>query len=361
MLAPGVVHLNHGSFGAVPRVVFEAATAIRAKLEAAPMRYYVLHWQTELDWARAKVAAFVNAPAPRFAFVPSATAGVAIALASTPLAAGDRILVTNHGYNAVRMQVERLAAGRGLEIHTVPIELPFDADAFVDAVAKAITPRTRLAILDHITSPTALRLPLERLVPLFRGIPTLVDGAHAPGQIDLDVTAIGATYYTGNHHKWLCAPKSSGFLVAAEGAPIVPVVPSHAWGDNRMHAELDWSGTHDPAPHLVTPLAIDVVGAPDVRARNHALALEMRRRLCDALGARILAPDDAIGTMATIAITTPAPPYEIEKQLLREGWEVPVIGWVGGPFLRVSAHLYNDADEVDRLAAKLVALGVRGR
>lgn len=367
MLDPAVVHLNHGSFGAVLRSTFEAAEAWRRRLEAAPMRWFVLDWQAELDRARAALAAFLRAPTERLVFVPSATTAVAIALHSAGLAPGDRVLATNHGYRAVGNQLHR----HRLAVHEVEVPLPFDADAFVDRVARAITPATRLAVLDHITSPTALRLPLERVLPLLaaRGIPVIVDGAHAPGQIDLDVGALlaaGATWYAGNNHKWLCAPKGSGFLAAADGAPVVPVVTSHGatagYGPaNRLHAELDWSGSHDPAPHLAVPHAIAALDWPATFAHNHALARTVRDRLCAALGAHALAGDDATAMMAAIPITTPGPPLAIQAQLLRDGWEVPIIETPRGPLVRVSAHLYNTADQGDALAAKLLDLGVRGR
>lgn len=376
MLDPGVLHLNHGSFGGVLRTVFDAAHHWRRKLEASPMRWYVLEWQAEVDLARAALATFLRAAEQRTSFVTNATTGVAIALASSNLTAGDRILVTTHGYRAVRNQLERLAATRGLEIYQINIPLPFDADAFVEKVERAITPRTHLAVIDHITSPTALRLPLERVLPILaeHRVPTLVDGAHAPGQVPLDVSALidlGATWYTGNNHKWLCAPKGSGFIVAADDAPVVPAITSHGaspeYGPpNRLHAELDWAGTYDPCAHLATPVAIDAVGAegggwPAIFARNHALALEMRDRLCDALGAAKLCPDEAIGTMAAVPVMLPDEPLVVERQLLREGFEVPVVDFPGGSLVRVSAHLYNTIADVDTLANKLLALGVRGR
>ena len=358
MLDPAVVHLNHGSFGACLRTVFDAAQAWRAKLEASPMRWLVLEWQAELDRARAALAAFVGAPAERLVFVQSSTHAVAIALHSAKLAPGDRVLTTTHCYRAVRNQLDRL----GVALHVIELALPFDPDAFVDAIAKA--PPCKLAVLDHITSPTALRLPLERVLPLLhaRGTQTIVDGAHAPGQIALDIGALGATWYAGNNHKWLCAPKGSGFLVA--NAPTSPLVTSHGasaeYGPpNRLHAELDWSGTYDPAPHLVVPLAIDNIDWPAALARNHALAIEMRRRLCDALGARVLAPDDSLACMAAVPITVDNP-LALEKHLLESGWEVPIVDFAGG-LVRVSAHLYNHAEQADALARELLALGVRGR
>ena len=372
-LDPAIMHLNHGSYGGCLRSVTAAATAWRDRLEAAPMVFMGLEWQPALDRARAELAAFVGAPAGRLVFVPSSTTGVAIALNSVELAAGDDILTIDQAYRACMNQLRRLAAARGATITAVEVPMPFDAGALIDAVARAITPRTRLALFDHIVSPTALRLPVEALVGLARarGIPVVIDGAHAPGQIALDVSAIGATWYVGNCHKWLCSPKASGFLVVAEGAPARPVVTSHGasaeYGPpNRLHAELDWSGTHDPSAHLAVPAAIAAVAAegggwPAIYRRNHALVCELQRRLTDGLAAPPLAPDDALGCMAAIPIRLPAgtTPLALQERLLRDGWEIPIVDFPGGPLIRVSAHLYNHAGEADLLAAKLHALGVR--
>jgi isopenicillin-N epimerase len=381
-LAPDVVHLNHGSYGGCPRAVIDAATALRARLEAAPMRFFVLDWQTELDRARAALAAFVGAPHDRFVFVPNATTAIATALASAQVGAGDELVTTDHAYRACKNQLARLVATRGARVVTVPIGLPYDPDALVAGVAAAITPRTRLVLLDHVTSPTGLRVPVERIVPALaaRGIAVLIDGAHAPGQLALDVAALfalGVTWYAGNNHKWLCAPKGSGFLVAAPGAPeLHPLVTSHGaspeYGPpNRLHAELDWAGTHDPTPHLVVPTALATIAAlgggwPAVIARNHALAVELRRRLVDALGGgarHVLAPDDALGAMAAVPIALPAgaTPLAVQARLLADGWEVPIVDFASGPLVRVSAHLYNHAGQAHELAAKLRSLGVQLR
>lgn len=378
-LDPGVVHLNHGSFGGCPRAVIDAAAAWRARMEAAPMRFFVLDWQLALDRARAALAAFVHAPADRLAFVPSATTGVALALASARLGTGDDIVTTDHAYRACKNQLVRLAAARGAGVVVAELPWPFDADAAAAAIIAALTPRTRLVVLDHVTSPTALRLPIERVVPALaaRGIAVVIDGAHAPGQLALDVGALfalGVTWYVGNCHKWLCAPKGSGFVAIAPGAPAVqPLVTSHGasadYGPaNRLHAELDWPGTHDPAPYLAVADAIACVGElggswPATIARDHALAIELRGRLIDALGGdprRTLAPDDALGAMAAVAIALPpgVAPKALEQRLLVDGWEVPIVDFARGPLVRVSAHLYNDAAQADALAAKLRALGV---
>jgi isopenicillin-N epimerase len=376
-LDPAVVHLNHGAFGGCPRAVLDAAAAIRARVEASPMRFFVLDWQRELDAARAALAAFVRAPDDRLVFVPNATTGVALALAAAApgLGADDEIVTTDHAYRACRNQLARLAEARGARLVVVPIALPFDPDAATAAITAAITPRTRLAVLDHVTSPTALVLPLERIVPALAaaGVQIVIDGAHAPGQLDLDVgalLALGVTWYAGNNHKWLCAPKSSGFLVTTTA--LQPLVTSHGasveYGPpNRLHAELDWTGTADPSAHLAVPTAIAEVGRlgggwPNAIARNHALAVDMRRALVEA-GATVIAPESSLGSMAAVPIETPRPPLELQRQLLEAGWEVPIVPWPApaGPLLRLSAHLYNSLDDVTRLVPTLRALGVRFR
>lgn len=373
-LDPAIRHLNHGSYGGCLRSVTAAAATWRARLEAAPMQFMVLDWQHALDHARARLAAFVHAPAERLVFVPATTTGVAIALASCEIAAGDELLTTDHAYRACMNQLVRLADARGARITIAPVPVPFDAEAMIESVRRAITPRTKLALLDHITSPTALCLPMAPLIALCRarGIATVVDGAHVPGQLPLDVAALGATYYIGNNHKWLCAPKGSGFLVVDPDAPARPVVTSHgaspAYGPaNRLHAELDWSGTHDPCAHLAVPTALDAVAAegggwPAIYARNHALVLALRDHFIDAMpgAATRFAPDDALGTMASIPIALPAAiaPFDLQCQLLRDGWEIPIVEFPTGTFVRLSAHLYNDVSDASALATKLRSLGV---
>ena len=375
-LDPAIVHLNHGSYGGIPRAVLEASIALHARLEAAPMKFLVLDWQDELDRARAALAAFLHAPAEQLVFLPNATTGVATALGSLALEPGDELVTTAHAYRACKNQLLRVAGARGARVVTVPVPLPFDPDALVAALTAAITPRTKLVLLDHITSPTALVLPLERIAGAFaaRGIPVLVDGAHAPGQLELDLGALlaaGVTWYTGNNHKWLCAPKGTGFLVTTR--PVQPVVTSHGaspeYGPpNRLHAELDWMGTYDPVPHLCVPIAIAEVarlggGWPQIVTRNHALAIDLRARLIAALGGdarHVLAPESSLGTMAAVPIALPPgiAPLQLEHRLLRDGWEVPIVDFAGGPLVRVSAHLYNASGDADRLGAKLRGLGV---
>jgi isopenicillin-N epimerase len=369
-LAPEIVHLNHGSYGGCPRAALAAAAGWRMRLEAAPMRFMVRDWQVELDRARAVLAAFVHAPAGQLVFLPNATTAVATAIMAARIEPGDELLTTDQAYRACKNQLVRIANARGARVAIAPLPWPFDPDAAVDAIARAVTPRTRLALLDHITSPTACILPLERILPHLRGMQVVVDGAHAPGQLDLDIAALlaaGVTWYAGNNHKWLCAPKGTGFLVST--TPLTPLVTSHGaspeYGPpNRLHAELDWMGTHDPAPHYAVPSAIQCVadlggGWPAVRAHNHELVLELVGRL----GGSPLAPTGSIGSMAAFPIELPPGMTRgsLETTLLGDGWEVPVVETPRGPLLRISAHLYNHPAEGDALAAKLHALGVRPR
>jgi isopenicillin-N epimerase len=369
ILDPDVVHLNHGSYGGCPRAVVDTAAALRLRLEASPMRFFVLDWQRELDAARAALAAFVRAPDDRLVFTPNATTACALALGAAELAAGDEIVITDHAYRAVKNQVVRLAEARGARVAIARLALPFDPDQAVAALAAARTPNTRLLVIDHITSPTGIVLPLERIVAAYAGTQILVDGAHAPGQIALDIAALGVTWYAGNNHKWLCAPKGSGFLYTS--TPLRPAITSHGaspeYGPpNRLHAELDWAGSHDPAAHLAVPVAIAAIEQlagswSAARAHNHALVLELRDRVIAGLGATQLAPDTSLGAMAAIPIALPAgtTPLAMTQQLLRDGWEVPIVDWHAGPLVRVSAHLYNTAAQGDALAAKLRALGIR--
>ncbi|MFT3699519.1 MAG: aminotransferase class V-fold PLP-dependent enzyme [Kofleriaceae bacterium] len=351
-LSPDVVHLNHGSYGGCTREMLAYADRIRTRLEAAPMKFFVLEWQGLIDEARAAVAGFVNAPVDHTVFVPNATTGVAIAIHSCGIHPGDEVVTTNHCYRAVKNQLIRT----GAHVRVVDIPLPFEPDAFAPAILAAITPATKLVVLDHITSPTALVFPIERVIPALvdRGIQVVIDGAHAPGQIDLDLTKLGATFYAGNHHKWLCAPKASGFLV---GAGAKPLVTSHGaspeYGPpNRLHAELDWQGTHDPTSQLCAPLFTQQTR--EVRQRNHALAIAF----AEALGGTPIAPATSLGTMVAMPVRLQGDPVAMRDRLVADNFEVMIVPWPGQPLLRVSTHLYNSLTDVPRLAAKLTQLGL---
>ncbi|HUK62114.1 MAG TPA: aminotransferase class V-fold PLP-dependent enzyme, partial [Dongiaceae bacterium] len=262
-LDPGVVFLNHGSFGACPSAVLEHQSALRAELEAEPVRFLSRELDGRLDVARAALAKFLGADADELAFVTNATSGVNAVLRSRAWSAGDELLATDHTYRACRNALDYVAATSGACVVVAPLPFPLESpDEVVNAVMAKVTPRTRLALLDHVTSPTGLVLPLERMVTELsaRGVETLVDGAHAPGMVPLDLTALGATYYSGNCHKWLCAPKGSAFLWIRRDrqTDVRPLTISHGAtnvqpGRTRFRMEFDWTGTSDPTAWLTVP------------------------------------------------------------------------------------------------------------
>lgn len=232
VLDPEVVFLNHGSFGATPRDVLGEQARVRQELEAEPLRFFDRHYLEEIDRSRMELAVFVGADPEGLAFVVNATTGVNTVLQSLRLDAGDEILVTDHEYNACRNAVDAVAERCGAEVVVAPIPFPLTGEEDVlESILNRVTHRTRVLLVDHVTSQTGLVLPIQRLVDEVQacGVDVLVDGAHAPGMVDLDLEAIGAAYYTGNCHKWVCAPKGAAFLSVREDRrdEVRPLVISH--------------------------------------------------------------------------------------------------------------------------------------
>src|SRR5215470_4353547 len=381
-LDQSVTFLNHGSFGACPRAVLEEQSRLRDRMEAEPVRFLSRELEGLLDTARAALGAFVGAPADDLAFVPNATTGVNTVLRSLDLAPGDEVVATDHTYNACRnaLNAAGLRAGTRIVVATLPFPVA-RPEQVVEAVLARVGPRTRLALVDHVTSPTGLVLPIERLVGELaaRGVDALVDGAHAPGMVPLDLRGLGAAYYTGNCHKWICAPKGSGFLYVRRDrqAGVRPLVISHGANSprvdrSRFRLEFDWVGTTDPTAYLTVPEAIRYMGSllpggwPALMAHNRATALAARDRLCAALGVPPPAPDSMIGSLAALPVPEGFPPAGVdgEKDPLhlalfdRFRLELPVFTWaaLACRILRVSAQLYNSAADYERLAEALVAL-----
>ena len=385
-LDPAVTFLNHGSFGATPRAVLEAQTKWRARMEADPVRFLAQELEGHLDAARSELATFLGAHGDDLAFMPNATAGTNTVLASLRFAAGDELLVTDHSYNAAKNALEAVAARWGAR--PVVVEVPFPGTTPNDVrerVLAAVTPRTRLALVDHVTSPTALVFPVAELIGELsaRGIQTLVDGAHAPGMLELDIASLGADYYAGNCHKWVCAPKGSGFLwVRPERqAQVRPLAISHGANSprtdrSRFRLEMDWTGTADPSAYLAVADAIrfgaSLVpgGWDELRHRNRALALGARDRLCAALEIDPPAPDEMIGSMASVPLPFETGPGAVQgvdladplhDLLLDEhGIQVVTTPWPQRPaglawrrLVRISAAPYNSPDDYQRLAEVL--------
>jgi len=379
-LDPGIAFLNHGSFGACPIPVLEAQAQIRERMERQPVRFFVRELEDLLDTARTDLARFIGADPEGLAFVANATTGANAILRSLKFQRGDELLTTNHAYNACRNALELAASSNGARV--LVAQLPFPIRSPEEAIASVInqlTTRTRLALIDHVTSPTALILPIAQLVAeLDRvGVDTLVDGAHAPGMLALDVKSIGAAYYVGNCHKWLCAPKGAGFLCLREDkrGSIRPLTISHGANSprsdrSRFRLEFDWTGTDDPSPYLCVPEAIRFMGSllpggwPELMSRNRAMALRGRDALCRALRVPAPAPDGMLGSMAALPIWdgSPEPPSSslyadpLQTELLKKpGIEIPLVPWPAPPkrLVRISAQLYNHDAQYELLANAL--------
>lgn len=369
-LEPGVVFLNHGSFGSCPLPVLEAQQRWRERMEREPVRFFVRDLEPALDAARAALGRFLGAQPGSLALVPNATAGVNAVLRSLEFQPGDELLTTDHAYNACRATLEYLARRSGARVVVASVPFPVRSPAQVtEAILAAVTPRTRLALIDHVTSPTALVFPIAEIVAQLP-VPVFVDGAHAPGMVPLDIEALGADWYTGNCHKWICAPKGAGFLWVHprhQGATH-PVSISHGFNTTRADRarfllEFDWTGTADPTAVLCIPDALAFLQqTPDWMRRNHDLAVAGRRILCEALAVPPPAPEEMLGCMASVplperALDEPAGRYgeALQDRLVARGIQVPIVPWPrpGKRLVRISAQLYNTPDDYRRLAAVL--------
>lgn len=364
-LDPTYTFLNHGSFGAVPRAIREAFIAVQDRIESRPIEFIDRRIQELILPARERVAAFLGIAPDSFGFVTNATEGVNAVLRSLDFRPGDEMLTTSHVYNAVRNAMKYRGRQTGAVYVEVPVPLPINRpQEIVDALVAAMNPRTRLVVVDHVTSPTALVFPVEQLARecRARNIELLVDGAHVPGMLDVDVDAIGCTYWTGNLHKWPCAPKGSAVLwVAPERrADIHPVTISH-FLDQGFVREFDWQGTRDLAAWAVSGQAIDFMGQfgwDKVRAHNRQMAAWANRLWCERWDVEPISPADhsMLGFMATVPLPAEIParyatPMDFQKALYAEDRiEVPIIDFGGRWHARASAQVYNRAEEYERLA-----------
>ncbi|MDZ7960757.1 MAG: aminotransferase class V-fold PLP-dependent enzyme [Aulosira sp. DedQUE10] len=374
-LDPEVTFLNHGSFGACPKAVLSIQQKLRSQLEQEPIRFFGREWELLIDNAKSKLAEFVGADIQDLVFVNNATTGVNSVLRSLCFSAEDEILTTNHEYNACRNALDFIASRTGARIVIAKIPFPIDSpQQIIAAVMERVTPKTRLALLDHITSQTGLIFPLQQLVKELqqRGVDTLVDGAHAPGMIALKLREIGATYYTGNCHKWLCAPKGAAFLYVQRDkqSAIRPLTISHGANSprtdkTRFQLEFDWTGTDDPTAYMCIPDAIAFMGSllpggwSELRQRNHQLVLEARQLLCQSLEVLPPCPEEMIGSMAVVPMPTELENrhfMSVHDELFDQfGIQVQVVPWQESPrlLLRISAQIYNMLEQYAYLAKAL--------
>ena len=372
-LDPEVAYLNHGSYGACPRVVLDRQAALRTELEREPVDFLTRQLPARLAEARRAIAPFVGADPDDLAFVANATSGVNAVLRSLPIQPGDELLTTDHVYGACGKALRYAAARAGAEVRVAAVPFPLEhEDQAVLPVLAAVTPRTRLALLDHVTSVTGLVFPLPRLVQELhaRGVPSLVDGAHALGILPLDLNAIGADYYTANAHKWLCAPKGAAILhVRRERqAGLHPLVISHGYAPaGAFRDEFDWTGTADPTAWLCIPECIRFLGTllpggwPELMARNRALALEAREMLSSVVGAPPPCPPSWLGALASLPLPSGAPGSPaarldadgLSAWFRERGIETWLHPWANGRVIRVSAQLYNSREQFAALAQML--------
>lgn len=384
LLDPDLVFLNHGSFGACPKPVFERYQQWQRELERNPVAFLGRRSAALLRAARERLAGFVGAAADDLAFVPNATTGVNIIARSLALAPGDEILTTDQEYGACDATWRVVCQAGGAVLRRVAVPLPFEPERFVPNLMAAVTPRTRLIFTSHIVSTTALVFPVAELCAQARaaGIPTLIDGAHAPGQVDLDLAAIGADFYTGNAHKWLCAPKGAAFLHVRREHQAALAGGIVSWGyladelaagggghtgfdayvgTTPLERRLQWQGTRDIAAFLSVPAAIDFLAAhdwPRQRARCHEAALQTQQAVLARNGLSPIAGDASFAQMVPIPVRC-SDGEALRRHLFEQHRiEVPVTQHGGRHFVRVSVQAYTTQAELDALLRALAQAGV---
>jgi isopenicillin-N epimerase len=384
-LDPEVIYLNHGSFGACPISVLEFQSNLRRQMERNPMKFFVRELEDLLEEALKVLGAFLHCDREGLTFIPNATTAVNTILRSLNFKPGDEILITNHEYNACRNVVEFVANSAGASV--VIVDLPFpiaSPQQIIAAVLEKVSPKTKLALLDHVTSQTGLVFPIQQLVSALNnlGIDTLVDGAHAPGMLPLNLNEINAAYYTGNCHKWMCAPKGAAFLSVRRDRQqmIRPLSISHGANSprkdkSRFYLEFSWTGTDDFTAYLSLPAAIHFLGSLlpggwwELMEKNNQLAIAARKIICQTLDLPLPCPDTMLGALASIplperllkvASTSGNREYlDPLQQFLSEQMaiEVPIITFNLGDrsqkLLRISAQIYNTQEQYQYLAASL--------
>ena len=381
-LEPEGVYLNHGTVGVTPLAVMRARAALLDEIERHPSRFMIRELMSlgmsappeapRLRAAADRVATFLGARGDDLVFVDNASSGVNAVLRSIDFGPGDEILIPDHAYGGVMRAAVFIARARDAMVHLV--ELPFpadDASAFVDAIERAITPRTRLALLDHVSSETALVMPLAAMAAACRarGVPVLVDGAHAPGAIEVDIESLGVDWYAANLHKWCFAPRSCGVLWAApeRRTGLHPGVISWGITNDNWLQEFDWTGTRDPSPWLAAPAALDfmqgVLGVDAMRTNNHRLAWQSAQRLAERWGQRWTTPESMVGCMVSVPLPERLGAGEVanaqrlrDALLFEHGIEAPVIARSGALWARLSMQVYNDESDIERLEKAVDAL-----
>jgi isopenicillin-N epimerase len=373
LLDPRCVYLNHGTVGAPPRRVLARQQALRDEMERQPSRFLLrelnLHhpapWrsQSRLREASDRVAAFVGARPEDVVFVPNVTTGLNAVLRSVALGPGDEVVMSDLAYGAVTLAANAVAGQQGATVRRIEMPHPIvDPGDIIAAIDGALTPRTKLVIIDHVTAQTALVLPVAAIAGVCRarGVPVLVDGAHAPGSIALDIPALGVDWYAANLHKWAHAPRSCGFLWAAPDRQPTLRHPIASWGSGAgFRVEFERIATSDPTGYLAAPEGLALLQEwrfEGVLEYIHALAWEAAGLLTDAWGTRLRTPRAMVGAMVTVPLperagdTTEAAEQLRLALLVEDAIEVQIHAWHGRLWARVSAQIYNDRSDLERLA-----------
>jgi isopenicillin-N epimerase len=374
LLDPEITYLNHSTVGATPRRVLEAQQAIRDEIERQPSRFLLreltglgvgrpAHEDSRLRSAARAIAAFVGAAADDLVLVDNATTGANAVFQSIDLGEGDEVVVTDMGYGGVVRAAAYHARRRRARVRVAEVPYPdVTPERVVEAVDAAIGPRCRLVAADHVSSLTGLVFPIQEIADRCRkrGVPLFVDGAHAPGSVPLDVPSIGADYYAGNLHKWAFAPRPSGFLWAAPERQPSLHPPVISWGlDEGFTVEFDWMSTRDPSALLAAPAGIEFLrglGLDAVLGHNHALAMEAAHVLASEWGTEHRIPECMVGALCAVPLpgsfgSTKEDAIEIRDRLLFEDRiEIQIHELHGRLWARVSAQVYNEIADVERLA-----------
>lgn len=363
MLAPGIDPLNHGAYGATPRIVAAACDRWRETMEADPSTFFRRDLPGHLRRAAARVASFLGGRGEDWVFVENATAGMNAIIGSLRLAPGDELVCLSQVYGAVGNALDYHAKRAGARVLRVPVPVPFtDPQPLLDALAATLTARTRLAVFDHVSSAGAVVLPVREMAALCRAaaVPVAIDGAHAPGMIPLDVPAIGADYYVGNLHKWAFAARGCGVLWCAppRQPALHPVSISHYLGQG-FAAEFDYSGTRDNSAWLAAPAALDYLeglGAAEMRAHNNTLADAAGRMLAESWKSELSAAAPYRAAMAAVRLpggrgADRAAGRRLATRLTNEhGVTLGVMVMDGGLWIRVSAQIYNEMSDYAKIA-----------
>jgi len=379
-----IVFLNHGSFGATPIPVMDKQREIQGLIEREPVKFFMRDYEGFYERAQEALAGVVGAERDDIVFVPNATTGVNTALRAVPLSPGDEILVTNQEYNACRNAVNEIAKERKAVVREVRLPFPVkSSEQVTETIVNSLTGRTRVFLIDHIVSQTALVVDIEDIVRELedRDIETIVDGAHSVGMVPLNLEKLRPAFFTSNCHKWLCTPKGAAFLYARKDMQnlVRPLVISHGANTprkdkSRFFHEFSWTGTDDPSAYFSIPSAVDFLssllpgGLPALMERNRSLCLEARKIIIGALGIEKPCPDEMVGSMASFplpdAVSEPIAPLfmdELQDELfMRFRIEIPVMYWPKFPkrLLRISCQAYNSMDDYRKLCNALKEAGM---